>query len=169
LLGIVTQAWVQHDVRSTWQEQKAIWRELFLAAPSLVDHTTVVLVLPGYEDRVGYQNWRRTPLLTHWEVTSALQVLYDNGTLSGDVIFPDISGRFEPVLTSEGIIRYDGVITPYAQSVFYSYDSQTGTLHQLDELPVGLVGETPNPIVLDAERVLTEKIPVVPIRRLVGQ
>lgn len=169
LLGIVTQAWVQYDVRSTWQEQTTIWQELFAAAPDFVDDTTVVLVLPGYEDRVGYQNWRRTPLLTHWEVTSALQVLYDNKTLAGDVIFPDITVRWEPILNSQGILRHDGVITPYAQSLFYSYDGRTGTLRRLDQVPVELAEESIDPIDLNAQRVLSGPRPGIPIRRLVRQ
>jgi hypothetical protein len=166
LLGVATQAWVMHDVATAWRDQKAIWHALFSAAPDFADGTHVVLILPDYEDRVGYTNWRRPPLLTNWEVRSALRVLYDNRSLSGDVMFPDIETSFEPTLTQRGIIAHDGAFTPYLASVFYRYDGRESSLERLSQLPAATVGGG-SPVRLGRGRVLTRTAPAVDLRSLV--
>jgi hypothetical protein len=168
ILGVVTQASVQYQTRIAWREQQDIWQKLFLTVPNFVDETVVLFILPGYLDRVGYQNWQRTPLYSSWEVTSGLRLLYDNSTLSADVIFPSIETAVESILTTEGIITKDtGAFTPYARLVAFVYDSQVGTLMQLDHLPPELIGGTVDAIKLCTNCVRSENLINVPLRRLV--
>ena len=167
-LGIVTQASVQYDTRAAWREQQTIWKQLFTVAPNFQDDTLVLLILPGYRDRVGYQNWKRTPLSAYWEVTSAVRLFYHNPTLSADILFPDLDGDNEPALTPQGVVNRDsGAVTPYTQCAAFIYDAGTGTLRPLDELPVAMMGRADRPVKLGTGRVLTEKLIDVPLRRLV--
>ena len=103
MLGVITQASIQYHNRVAWVEQKDIWRELFSIAPDIKDDTMVLFILPGYQDRAGYYNWKRTPLSASWEVSSGVRLLYNNATLSADVYFPDIDEPTEPILKPEGI------------------------------------------------------------------
>jgi hypothetical protein len=170
ILGVFTQISVQYDTRIAWEEQKTIWQDLFSIAPNFKDNTKVLFILPGYQDRTGYQNWKRLPLSSSWEVSSAVRLLYNNPTLSGDVLFPDIIGDNEPSLIHEGIItKWSNDITPYTQVAAFIYDNNTGVLHQLDELPANLVPEEENPVKLATGRVLDEKILNTPLRKLVEQ
>ncbi len=139
-------------------------------APNFKDNTMVLFILPGYQDRVGYQNWKRTPLSSSWEVSSAVRLLYNNPTLSGDVLFPDITGYNEPSLTHQGIItQWTNNFTPYTQVAAFIYDNNSGVLHQLEELPAYLVPGEENPVKLVTRRVLDEKILNAPLRKLVEQ
>lgn len=149
VLGIVTQAMVQYDNGNAWHEQQNIWRQLFSIAPNFEDNTEVLFILPGYQDRTGYQNWKHTPLSSWWEVSSAVRLLYNNPTLSGDVIFPDIVGDNEPSLTPQGIITQGSSdVVPYAHLTAFIYDNKTGILRQLDSLPPDLVPGEENPVKL---------------------
>jgi hypothetical protein len=168
LIGIGTQVSVQRETKIAWQEQQDIWGELFNLAPNFKDGTTVLFILPGYQDRVGYQNWKRTPLSASWEVTGALQLLYNNPTLSGDVIFPDFEGDNEPVLTPEGIVDHaTGAITSYTQSVAFLYDRNTDSLSQINDLTGNLVIEASEPIRLGANLILPTRPDNVGFRWLV--
>lgn len=168
VLGIVTQASVQYNNRIAWREQQTIWQELFSIAPSFKDDTFVLFILPGYQDRSGYFNWRRTPLSASWEASSGIRLLYDNVRLSADVYFPDIEEPIEPVVTTEGVLtRETGTITPYARTVALVYDNNTGALSQLDQLPVELIPGATEPIKLCSDCVLSERVMNVPLRTLV--
>jgi uncharacterized membrane protein len=170
LIGIGTQVSVQRETKIAWQEQQGIWKGLFSLAPNFKDGTTVLFILPGYQDRVGYQNWKRTPLSASWEVTSALRLLYNNPTLTGDVIFPDFEGDNEPALTPKGIVDHGtGAITPYTQSVAFLYDHNTDSLSQINALPVNLVIVTSEPIRLGANLILPTRPDNVSFRWLVEE
>jgi hypothetical protein len=170
VLGIVTQASVQYHNRVAWREQQTIWHELFTVAPSFKDDTMVLFILPDFRDRVGYFNWQRTPLSASWEASSAIRLLYANATLSADVYFPDIEKLVEPNLTDKGVLtRETGTLTPYAQTVAFQYDSVTGSLSQLEQLPVELIPGAIGPIKLCSDCVLSEGVLDVPLRRLVQE
>lgn len=136
VLGTVTQAWIQHDSRVAWSEQKDIWQQLFSTCPNLKDDTSVYFVLPGYEDRWGWANWRRTPFDASWEITAALRVLYGKQDLSGDLILPDLDRGFgSPLLTKEGIVDYwTSEVTPFDKTLFVSYEGTPRTVHVVENL-----------------------------------
>jgi hypothetical protein len=167
MLGGITQAFVQYENRIAWQEQKAIWQELFSIAPNLRNNTNVIFILPGFKDRVGYQNWRRTPLYAFWDVSDALRILYNDSSLSGDIIYPDLSLDVEPTLTAQGVANFEsGMITPYAQTLAFVYDHSNNTLKQLDRLPLQLTDWTSSPVELCNDCIL-ERSSKFPLRRLV--
>jgi hypothetical protein len=168
LIGIVTQASVQYHNRLAWREQQHIWGELFLAAPDIKDNTMVLFVLPGYQDRTGFYNWRRTPLSASWEVSSGVRLLYDNFTLSGDVYFPDIEEPIEPALTAGGVfIRDTNTMVPYSRAIAFSYDNRAGKLNRIDEIPAEWVEGTDHPLLLCDDCVLDGARRNIPIRALV--
>ncbi len=168
ILGIMTQVSVQRATQVAWREQQNIWAELFTIAPGFKDRTTVLFILPGYQDRVGYKNWQRTPFSASWEVSSGIRLLYNNPTLSADVVFPEFVGATEPILTTQGIVdRFTGELQPYSQVVAYYYDHGMGSLQQLNELPVELVEGATNPIKLEAGRILSTNVVETTLRWLV--
>lgn len=113
ILGVVVKAHVQQENSFAWREQQAIWQELFSVAPDFEDDTMILFILPDNIDRIGYTNLRRSPLGASWEVSSAVRILYNNPTLSADIIFPDLVKITEPILTAEGILTRDtGTVTP---------------------------------------------------------
>jgi len=135
-IGIWTQAWVQHDARISWQEQKQIWADLTPLVPNLVDDTAVYFVLPGYGVQPTIHNWHRTPLTAEWEVSSALEVLYDNPTLRGDRVFLNGGPRFgNPELRPEGIVDYwTSETVPYERAIFVAFDGPPGTARIVEDL-----------------------------------
>ncbi len=140
LWGMGVQAWVQHDISQAWNEQKAIWSELFQICPKLQDNTRVYFVLPGYQDRGWLVNWQRLPLSVVWEASSALRVLYGNNSLGGDVVFPDLgltSGA--PEFTTQGIVDYfSKQTTPFSEAFFVSYDGMPRRLRVLEDPDLAL-------------------------------
>ncbi len=168
VLGIAAHAAVQYQARAAWQEQKAIWRDTFAAASNLADGTTVVYVLPGNAANTGFENWRRTPLTASWEIAAALRILYDNPTLSGHVIFPDVQTEEESSLTPDGVReRFTGAVAPYSSAVFFVYDETAHRLQLLTELPAGWVTGASRPIALGTDRLLAGDPPDVSLRSLV--
>ncbi len=140
MLSIATQLGVRYDARISWEDQKSIWQDLFVAAPRFADDTTVVIVLPGYQDRTGFQNWRFPPLSASFEVSPAIQLFYGNPTLRGEIVFPDLQTPLEPYLTPIGVIdRFTDKLTPYNQTVFFRYDRASRTLTRLTAVPAALV------------------------------
>jgi hypothetical protein len=157
VVGILANATVQYHNKIAWQEQQGIWKELFIAAPNLEDDTFVLFILPGFENRTGFINWKRTPLSASWEASSGIRLLYDNVTLHADVFFPDIDEPIEPSLTKEGVLTYDtGILTPYSRVVAFTFDNRAGNLVQLEELPVEFVQDIEDPIELCAKCILDE-------------
>lgn len=168
ILGIVTQASVQYHNRIAWHEQKLIWERLFTLAPNFKNDTLVLFVLPGYQERSGYANWRRTPLTAPWEATGAMRALYGNTTLRGDVYFPDLQEPTEPSLTLNGLLTLDiPDVIPYAQTVAFIYDNSTGDFHELRQLPAEWVEGATAPIQLCSDCILPEKVKDTPLRILV--
>ncbi|MEZ4683730.1 MAG: hypothetical protein R2932_56925 [Caldilineaceae bacterium] len=170
IIGLVTQATVQYHNRVAWVEQQQIWQELFTLAPDFQDDTMVLLILPGYQDRVGFQSWRRTPLTASWELSSALRLLYNNFTLNGDVYFLDTDLLIEPKLTVEGIYSGDTEsATAYRQTVALLFDPQEMTLQQLPALPAAWVSGATAPIPLCEACIVAEQASDNPLRRLVQE
>ena len=136
LLGMAIQAQIQRDIRTAWNEQQAIWHELFEVCPNFEDNTAIYFVLPGYQDRHGWANWQRTPLSSEWEVTSALQVLYHKNSLHGDLIFSDLDrGYGAPEFTPRNIASYwTRETTAFSQAVFVSYDGSPRHLRVIQDL-----------------------------------
>lgn len=168
VVGIVTQATVQYHNRVAWRVQQAIWQDLFSLAPNFKDNTSLLFILPGYEDSFRFQSWQRTPLTASWEASSATRLLYHNQTLTADVFFPDVDHPIEPVLTADGVFTQEtGRVSPYAQTVAFVYDRATGTLQSLSALPAAWVEGATGPIQLCADCILPETVTDVPLRRLV--
>lgn len=153
-LGFLTQVWVQHDIRGAWVEQKQIWAEMFDLVPNLTDDTMVCFVLQGYQDRVGFANWRRTPLSANWEVAAALQVLYGNDSLWGEVLFPDLETHGEAILVEDGVINpWTGKKIPYDRALFVLYNGDTGHLSVVDDVQSELSVTWPTPTYAPYERI----------------
>ncbi len=168
ILGIITQASVQYNNRIAWREQQTVWQELFSAAPDFKDDTMVLFILPGHQDRTGFYNWRRTPLSASWEASSGVRLLYNNSTLSADVLFPDIEEPIEPILTDKGMVTQDtGTVTPYARMVAFILDNDAGSLKQLDKLPAELIQGATEPVKLCADCVSDEQVLDAPLRNLI--
>jgi hypothetical protein len=170
VLGAITQVWVQQSTQVAWLEQKQIWRELLNISPGLAEGTTVYLVLPGYKDRVGFSNWRHLPLMGDWDATGALNVLYNDASLHGDVIYPDIETPTEPTLTDKGIVHYwKGKVTPYDQALFVIFTGNPKHLKVVTDLQAVLSVSWPTPNYMPYQHILTYSPPVIELRRLVDQ
>jgi hypothetical protein len=166
----VTQAWVQSSTRTAWTEQRHIWADLLELAPNLTDDTTVYFVLPGYTDRVGFANWRRIPLQGDWDTTSALKVLYNQASLRGDVIYPDIETPVEPTLTEKGIVHYwEGKVTPYDRALFVAYDGNPKRLRVLENLQTELALGWTTPTYTPFRHIVASPLPQVELRKLVSR
>lgn len=128
----------------------------------------VLFILPGHQDRTGFYNWRRTPLSASWEASSGVRLLYNNFTLSADVLFPDIEEPIEPILTDKGMTTQDtGTITPYAQIVAFIFNNDEGSLKQLDELPAEMIQGATGSVKLCADCVSNEQELNAPLRKLI--
>ena len=168
VLGILTQASVQYHNRVAWREQQTIWKELFNIAPDFKDDTMVLFILPGFENRTGFSNWRRTPLSASWESSSGVRLLYNNATLLADVYFPDIEEPIEPSITIEGVYSKDTAVqTPFSRVVVFMYDNRSGTLKQLKQLPSEFVEDTEEPIELCSNCILDNRVSNSRFRELV--
>jgi hypothetical protein len=170
-LAMITQVWAQYDARTAWREQTQIWRELFVLAPDIVDGTMVYIVLPGYEDRVGFENWRRTPLFFGWEPSSAIQLLYGKRDLNVNVIFPNVNpGIGMPVPTENRILDPypEGVSTSYDRALFVVFDGSPRHLRVLEDLQSELAINWPTPTYQPYERVSRGPPPLTEWRHLVG-
>ncbi len=170
LLGIFTQASVQYDNSVAWREQQTIWQELFTTAPDFADDTLILFILPGFENRTGFANWRRTPLSASWEASSGVRLLYNNSSLLADVYFPDIEEPIEPSLTDAGILTKDtGTLTPYSQVVAFVYDNESGKLRPLQQLPGDMIQGLETAVDLCDDCILqgTVSISDAPLRELV--
>ncbi len=169
-LGIMTQIWVQRNVQIAWDEQKQIYNNLFNLAPNLAENTTVYFVLPGYEDRSGFANWKRLPLQGDWDSTGALQVLYGNSSLRGDVIYTNIETSVEPTLTANGVIHYyEGRITPYDHTIFVAFDGNPKHLRIITNLQTELSINWPTPTYKPFDLIENDPPPDIDLRRLVAQ
>jgi hypothetical protein len=135
-------------------------------APNFEDNTLVLLILPGFEDRVGYRNWKREPLDHSREVTGTIRILYNNPDLTADFIYLDIDVDNESTLTIDGLFNsWTGLVTPYQQIVAFQYDNDTGRLDLLEEIPPRWVEGAVQPIKLNPGRILKQEIDV-PLRQL---
>jgi len=83
LLAAGEQVAVRHDNTEAWAEQCSIWRQMLAQVPALKPDTYVIIA--------GVPRWRNAAriLSASWEVTSALQLIYNNEQVRGDVIPAD--------------------------------------------------------------------------------
>lgn len=171
-LGVATQVLVQKDSQVAWQEQKDIWQSMFLLCSDFADDTAVYLILPGFDDREQgrYGNWRRPPFDSQWEIAAGLQVLYENRSLRGDILYPDLSpDRAAPELTMPGMVDgWTHQLTPFNKIVFLRYDGTPRRLRLVKDIqaefylpwePVGYIPEV---------RCLSGSTPDIELRRLVA-
>lgn len=160
IVGVATQLLVQYDIRVAWVEQKRIWAQLFALIPNLADDTTVCFVLDGNQDRIGFANWQRLPLGSNWEVTGALQVLYGNDSLRGEVLFSDVDVHGEARLTEQGIVDFwTGYVTPYERAVFVFYAEEARQLRVLDDLSAVFTGLQTPPTYAPRARIVDAPVP----------
>jgi hypothetical protein len=158
ILGALTQISVQYATNIAWNEQKMIWKDLVKIVPDFKDNTLVLFILPGYNERIGFTNWQRTPLSSPWGASSALELLYNNPTLTAEVTLPDLTGDNEPILTPQGVMdKFTGILTPYSRTVSFIYNRSEGRLSQINELPIEYINGAVKPVQLDITRVLFDR------------
>ena len=146
-----------------------MWQELFEVAPQLTNGTAVYFVLPGYNDRVGYVNTRRLPLSSSWEATAALNVLYDQTTLHGDVVLPDANNLGEPELTPDGVRDFvTGRVVPYSAAVFVTYAGTPRHLRVVEDVSRELGLMWPTPDYAPEQHIVRLPPPPIELRRLVA-
>ncbi len=167
-VGLAAQMTVQRSAATAWDEQRAIWQVIMQRVPNLRDRTFLLIALPGYSDRLGYQTWERTPLAAPWEVNAATALLYNNATLGGGVIFPDVTGSTESVLTPDGVKRVAAGAIPYDQMVAVEFHRDTGTLTMLDELPADWVAGAQGPVPIGGKSLVDANPPTAPLRSLLA-
>ena len=74
---------VRQDYARAWNKQCNIWRQMFAQVPDLDDDAYVIIAsVPRWEGSTCI-------LSSNWEVGSALQLLYDNESVRGDVLPSD--------------------------------------------------------------------------------
>ncbi len=133
--GMLIQMWVRHNAAVAWQDQHSIWTQLFDVAPRFEPDTLVCFVLTDYTGQAGFANWWRTPLSAGWEVSAALRVLYDDPSLQGAVIMPDMVGYGEAKLLPAGVQDpWTGNSVPYANTVFVTFDKAGQRLTMLTDV-----------------------------------
>lgn len=118
---------LQQDYRRAWAGQVDIWNQLIERGGELAEETFVLVV--------GIPRWEGATraLANPWEITSALRLLYDDASLSGDVL-PDDQVRAlqagTPVTDGvrfgpEGLTpRYLSNSVPYSRLVLLECDAQ---------------------------------------------
>jgi hypothetical protein len=136
LIGLGVQIGIQKLGQVAWTQQKTIWQALFQIAPDFKDGTTVVLIMPGYDQlRFG----EHPPLYAEWEVDHGLRVLYENDSLTGRILFPDAEIYSEATFTSTEILSFmPQYRTPYESAVFLLYRPSNGKLKIVDDLNMEL-------------------------------
>ncbi|MCU0489462.1 MAG: hypothetical protein MUE67_10975 [Anaerolineales bacterium] len=113
VLGMVRQGMVQNETFQGWKDQKAIWQQMFLAAPDYAPGTVVFVQMPQYADYEGAR-----PLYGH--------------PVEGFFAYPDFGARF----TSEGISHPgSAALIPYSEVVLFTYNRETRRLSLERNLP----------------------------------
>lgn len=127
LLGMVRQGMVQNETFQGWKEQKAIWQQMFLAAPDYAPGTVVFVRMPQYFDYEGARPFESGT----WGFSGALTLLYGH-PVQGYFAYPDFGARF----TAEGISHPGSAgLIPYSKVVLFSYDRETRRLNLESNLP----------------------------------
>lgn len=156
-LGTYTHICVQCEAQAKWEDQKSVWTDLLRLAPQLKDSTVVYFIFPGYESIDDFSTWSRPPLRDNWEITAALRTLYQNTSIEGDAVFPDVSTASNPVFTQEGVVnRWSGVTKPYRGVVFYVYDGASEHLSLLEDIQTAFDLPWPVPEYRPENRVVSE-------------
>jgi len=168
-IGILTQLTARAEASVAWTEQKHIWQELFQLAPQIKEGTAVYFVLPNYKDRVGFVNLRRLPLSNSWEATAALNVLYDQTSLHGDVTLPDAVGLGEPGFEPAGVRDFvtDRLVS-YSDTLFVVYSGTPRRLTVVTDLQRELGLTWPTPDYAPESHILRTPPPPIELRRLVA-
>lgn len=133
LIGTAVQIAVNRGTNAAWQQQKAAWQALFAAIPGLQEDTLLVIVFPKAPPLAFGE---RLPIAENWDVQAALQVLYHNPRLWGNVYFPDHPNDL-PRLHPGGIEAWGGFY-PYERAVFVHYDPTTRQARLMEDLEAEL-------------------------------
>jgi hypothetical protein len=164
--GVTIQYQVQHNWQTAWERQQAIWQSIFKIAPDFHDHTTVVLIMQGYQRPKFGQH---PPIYAEWEFDDALKVLYNNPTLEGRILFPRADFFSEATLAPDGVYSaHLSETSLYEDTVFLIYREAQGELQLLDnpqetlKLPFRIPGYLP------LNRIREPGARVFPYRHLVG-
>lgn len=131
VIGIRVQNQVQREAVTAWKEQVHIWQDLFVLAPNLADETQVIFVFPGYTHLRFAQ---RPPLQEIWMAHFGVEVLYNNPTLTGSIIFLDLNMGNEPELAPDGILNTWAADPSYSKAVFVFYDPSTKEMRLIEDL-----------------------------------
>jgi len=165
LIGISSSVKVQWEARKNWYEQKAILRAFLLIAPDLSDWTKVVFVIPSYANK-DYA--KRTPFVGDWEVTNAVQVLYNNQTLSADHYIPSRPDLPQAKFLSDGVENhpFSAGVTSYEQILVVIWDATSKQLHVAYNLQeeLGISWQIPD---YAPNRLILKDPPIAPLRYLV--
>lgn len=166
LVGISSSVKVQWEAQKNWYVQKAILRAFLQIAPGLADRTKVIFVITGYEDR-DYA--KRTPFVGDWEVSNAIQVLYNNQTLSADLYMPKRHDLPQARFLSYGVENdpFSTGATPYDRILVVIWDTATQQLHVASNLQkeLGVSWQIPD---YTPDRLILQNSPIAPLRYLVG-
>jgi hypothetical protein len=138
----------QQDTARSWQEQTAIWNQLFELAPNLADGTGVYFVMPAHSE-----SWSPRPLEDgYWGAgtSAALSMFYSKDSLHGYFIYDDIP---PPRFIEEGVIRPWGVV-PYDQMVMFRYERDADRLTLLQQVSKDLLDGITPAVGLGLDRIL---------------
>jgi tetratricopeptide (TPR) repeat protein len=81
LLGLVSTSnyTIQQEYAHSWQVQREVWNNALFIAPDVRDNTRFLFIGRHFGDYF-------ISILTPWELNDALQLLYENETLEGDML-----------------------------------------------------------------------------------
>ncbi len=122
---------VEH--RREWVEEKQMLRAVLVDAPDLRDSTHVVLLLDHDDLTARLSSARPMFGATFHTLNGALQLLYDDTTISGGLL-STVRFSDRPLQTSalRGPLAHAlGWPLPLARSLVWAYDVRTGNLHVL--------------------------------------
>jgi len=164
ILGMLTQAQVQRDDQSVWEEQKQMWHDLFVLAPDLRDDTSVRFVISDYKYQAPSlnRNKLRLPLRGAWDVGTGLNMLYGKHSLHGDIAIKEL-------FLADGIKEYysDRVI-PYDRALVVAYDRESKQLRIIEDLEAESLVDFPIPNYIPYEHIIETPTRQTSFRWLVG-
>lgn len=164
ILGTLVQVQVQRDDRTTWEEQKQIWHELFILAPDLKDGTSVRFVISDNKPQASSlnRNELRLPLFGNWDVGTGLNMLYGKHSLHGDVAIKEL-------FLVEGIKEYyHDTVIPYDRALVVAYDRGSKQLRIIEDLAAENLVDFPVSNYAPYERIIETPTVKTDFRWLVG-
>ncbi len=168
LLAAFTQLRTEATYAAVWVEQKDLWTQMVELIPALAPNSSVFFVMPGYEDRFGFTNYSRTPILDSLDASMALRVVYGDEQLAGDVLYPGVNVSTAPVLAPAGVMHWwHKDVTPYDQAVFVIYAGAPRRLQIVRDLSVVADVDFAPSTYQPLQRILPSPVGVPPLRSVI--